>query len=132
MVRAPQTLPVDVTVAEAYRALAGGHVHMLLLTDGRTLLGTLLHDDLAAATAAGVSGSDLALPLATLRGRTVLPDASATEVERELSERGSRRLAVVDSAGDLLGLLCLKRRGRGFCSDEDVTSRSRSRGGATA
>jgi hypothetical protein len=40
---------------------------------------------------------------------------------------GQRRLAVVDRAGTLLGLLCLKRTGDGFCSDRDVASRAAAR-----
>lgn len=127
MVRHPHTLPVDVTVAEAAGALAGGHVHMLLLTKRRTLVGTLLHDDLATANAAGMLGSDLALPLATLHGRFVLPDVSADVAERVMVDSRTRRLAVVGQVGELLGLLCLKRRGSGFCSDDDVTSRTLSK-----
>ena len=38
-----------------------------------------------------------------------------------------RRLAVVDPQGRLLGLLCLKRSRRGFCSAEDVAERDRER-----
>lgn len=36
----------------------------------------------------------------------------------------SRRLAVIDDHGMLLGLLCLKRTGLGFCSDTDVQARA--------
>jgi hypothetical protein len=36
---------------------------------------------------------------------------------------GRRRLAVTSEDGRLLGLLCLKASGRGFCSDEDVAAR---------
>jgi hypothetical protein len=41
--------------------------------------------------------------------------------------RGRRRLAVVDDRGLLVGLLCLKRSGRGFCSAADVAARARDR-----
>jgi len=44
-----------------------------------------------------------------------------------MSRTGRRRLAVVDDGGVLVGLLCLKRTGRGFCSDLDVASRAASR-----
>ncbi len=43
-----------------------------------------------------------------------------------LLARGRRRLAVVDERGALLGLLCLKRRLTGFCSDADVAARGES------
>ena len=44
-----------------------------------------------------------------------------------MSATSSRRLAVVDDDHRLLGLLCLKRSGSGFCSDDDVISRRRAR-----
>ena len=38
--------------------------------------------------------------------------------------RGSRRrVAVVDDRGLLVGLVCLKRHGNGFCSIEDIERR---------
>jgi hypothetical protein len=36
---------------------------------------------------------------------------------------GRRRLAVTSDDGTLVGLLCLKASGNGFCSDGDVASR---------
>ncbi|MDP3966681.1 MAG: hypothetical protein Q8Q02_00245 [Nocardioides sp.] len=38
--------------------------------------------------------------------------------------RQQRRLAVVDDDGLLVGLVCLKARGTGFCSNADVTTRA--------
>jgi hypothetical protein len=35
-----------------------------------------------------------------------------------------RRLAVVDHTGRLLGLLCLKHDGRGYCTDEGIRARA--------
>ena len=46
-----------------------------------------------------------------------------------MREQGTRRLAVVDDDGDLLGLLCLKRTLDGFCSDADVRARALEHGG---
>jgi len=43
-----------------------------------------------------------------------------------MQRTGRRRLAVVDGEGRLVGLLCLKASGSGFCSNEDVASRKRS------
>ncbi|MGW1564687.1 hypothetical protein ACWCQ1_51030 [Streptomyces sp. NPDC002144] len=37
---------------------------------------------------------------------------------------GRRRLAVTDGCGRLLGLLCLKRSGNGYCSDEGIRARA--------
>ncbi|CUR57753.1 hypothetical protein NOCA2440001 [metagenome] len=36
----------------------------------------------------------------------------------------TRRLAVVDGEGRLLGLLCLKQTRQGFCTETDVLARS--------
>jgi hypothetical protein len=43
--------------------------------------------------------------------------------------QSTRRLAVVDGTGRLVGLLCLKRTLDGFCSDADVRARAVERGG---
>ena len=42
----------------------------------------------------------------------------------QLIAAGARRLAVVDGHGLLRGLVCLKRRRTGFCSDLDVRARA--------
>jgi len=44
-------------------------------------------------------------------------------VQRLLIDHGIRRVAVVNADGSLLGLMCLKQRMRGFCSDGDVAAR---------
>lgn len=120
VVRVPKTLPPDTSVAVARAALADDHVHMLLLTDQGRLLGTLVRDDLPD----HLSGAGRALAHSVLSGRTVSADAPAEEARRLLFERGQRRFAVVDGEGSLLGLLCLKRRLTGFCSDRDVAARA--------
>lgn len=121
MVRAPRTLPVSTSVGQALDALADDHLHLLLLVEGAHLRGTLDRADLAS-PATGTA--DPALPLAALAGRTVRPGASAPAVMSAMRAAGLRRLAVTDADGRLLGLLCLKRHGQGFCSDEDVASRA--------
>lgn len=125
MVTAPWTHGCDLTVAGAREAFADAHVHMLLLTDSGVLQGTLLRDDLAAATEAARP----ALVLAPLAGRTVAPDRPVEEALALMREQGTRRLAVVDAGGHLLGLLCLKRTLDGFCSDADVRARALEHGG---
>jgi hypothetical protein len=47
-----------------------------------------------------------------------------------LIAHGQRRLAVVDDAGVLAGLLCLKRKLTGFCTDADVGARVTERAAA--
>jgi CBS domain-containing protein len=125
MVTAPWTHDLDLTVAGAREAFTDAHVHMLLLTDSGVLQGTLLRDDLATATEPTLP----ALDLATLAARTVPPDHPVEEALARMREQGTRRLAVVDAAGLLLGLLCLKRTLDGFCSDADVRSRALEHGG---
>lgn len=128
MVRTPLVRDRSTTVGQARAFFDSDHVHMLLLTDsgrvGEPLLGTIVRDDLR--TAHGATAA--ALDHAPLAGRTVREDATLEEVREALRSLGGRRLAVVDHSGRLSGLLCLKRDGTGFCSDDDVASRRADRG----
>jgi CBS domain-containing protein len=123
MIRRPKALPVHASVEDVRAVLADDHVVMALLTDDGVLRGTLLREDLPDAT----PGAAPALPLARVTGRTVAPTAPLADVHVLLVGTGRRRLAVVDGAGRLLGLLCLKRRRTGYCSDAGVAERARSR-----
>jgi CBS domain-containing protein len=58
------------------------------------------------------------------RGRTISPDATLPEAFTAMTHSGRRRLAVTSNDSTLLGLLCLKAGGLGFCSDADVANRS--------
>lgn len=124
MVRRPHTMPSSVSVDEALAAFEDDHVHLLLLVDGRRLVGTLTRAELPTIAGAVVGH---ALAFATLTGRTVAPTTGVEQAWAAMVEVGTRRLAVVDEDDQLLGLLCLKRRGDGFCSDADVAARRRSR-----
>jgi CBS domain-containing protein len=123
MLRYPKTLPAQASVEEARAVLTDDHVHMVLLIEGGALVGTMVRADLPRAA----EGGSAALPWSALHGRTVLPDAGAGAVQELMIARAIRRVAVVDHEGTLLGLICLKRRRTGFCSDDDVVSRSQSR-----
>jgi CBS domain-containing protein len=46
MLRHPKTLPVDASIRQAQAALDNDHVHLVLLTEGRRLAGTLTRTDL--------------------------------------------------------------------------------------
>jgi CBS-domain-containing membrane protein len=127
MLRHPKVLDAQATVDEARAALTDDHVHMVLLTEGSTLVGTLVRTDLPHPIQRSDQGGGPALPWSTLRDRTVPSATSADTVNKLLIERGLRRLAVIDHDGTLLGLMCLKRSRTGFCSDEDVASRAQSR-----
>jgi predicted transcriptional regulator len=125
MVTTPWTHGHDLTVAGAHEAFTDSHVHMLLLTRDGVLRGTLLRDDLSSATDAAAS----ALDAATLAGRTIGPEHDLQDALELMRRRGTRRLAVVDGTGRLVGLLCLKRTLDGFCSDDDVRARAVERSG---
>lgn len=123
LLQRPKTLPAEATLAQAQAAFDDDHVHMLLLVGPHErLVGTLVRDDLAGATAGA------ALEYASLHERTLSASLSADEARQVLVAAGQRRRAVVDNNGRLVGLLCLKRRLTGFCSDRDVASRAAERG----
>lgn len=120
MVTHPKSLPADdASIDDVHAALADDHVHMILLTHGETLCGTLTRSDVT-----DVPGDHRALVYSVLWGRTVSPDTPVAAVRAFLIQAEQRRLAVVDAELTLLGLVCLKRSGSGFCSDTDVASRA--------
>jgi CBS-domain-containing membrane protein len=99
------------------------HVHMALIVaaDGR-LLTTIERADLLTAA----SRSAPVATLGTLTGRTARPADPLSAATATLTREGRRRLAVVDDSGRLLGLLCPKKDGAGYCSDEGIGERARS------
>lgn len=123
MIRRPKSIPHEATVGQARAAFADDHVHMLLLTEGDILRGTLVRGDLDSSMSPGAS----ALAHASLRGRTVAAGRPLRPVHIRMVRRGQRRLAVTDPRGRLVGLLCLKRHGNGFCSDAGIAERAGTR-----
>jgi CBS-domain-containing membrane protein len=120
MLRDPKTHNASTTLSELEALFADEHVHMaLIVAPSRRLLATIERGDLLA----GLPPETPAARLGTLRGRTVSPDAELAATTEALLGSGRRRLAVTDAAGELLGLLCLRRSGGGFCSDDDVGGR---------
>lgn len=120
VVTRPTTCRPETTVAQARALFADDHVHALLVVDGSQLLAVVERADL--------DRSDGPVrPLGRLAGRTVGPGADLHRTHQLLLREGRRRMAVVDEGGRLLGLLCLKRHGRGFCSDDDVRARAEER-----
>ena len=126
MVTAPATMRPTAIVADARAFFADDHVHMALIATSGRLLGTLVRadlDDLDDDAAPALSRS-------RLDGRSVALEKPAEDVRLRLIAHGVRRLAVVDDAGALAGLLCLKRKLTGFCTDADVTARAAERAAA--
>jgi CBS domain-containing protein len=92
---------------------------LIVATDGR-LVTTIERSDLAAA----IPDSAPAGELGTLAGRTVRPTDPLDAATAAMLRERRRRLAVVDDSGLLLGLLCLKENGTGYCSDEGIRERA--------
>ena len=120
MITAPKTHHHDATIETIRAALEDPHVHMILLTQNRTLHGTLVRDDIPTAT----PNPSPALELANLHDRTIAPTQNLDGIRQRLETSGQRRLAVVDDANTLLGLVCLKKDRTGFCTDDDIDSRT--------
>ncbi len=120
MITRPKQHSPATGLAELRAFFEDDHVHLALIVaaDGR-LLTTVERSDLPP--------TDTCVPaerLGALAGRTVGPAEPLDDVTAALKRKGSRRLAVVDEAGRLLGLLCLKRDGTGYCTDAGVRARS--------
>lgn len=127
MVASPKVLPSDASVGRVRALLEDDHVHMVLLTRGPFLRGTVVRGDIPDTA----TDAQEAIRFAHLTGRTVSATPLAETVLPRLVARQQRRLAVVDDGGHLMGLLCLKARGTGFCSDADVAARAHERGCGT-
>ncbi len=125
MLRHPLICPATITAAQAHGAFRDDHLHALLvLDDDATLLSVVERADLPSAD----DEHTPARSVGRLEGRIVAADADLERTRLDLVRSGRRRLAVVDARQRLLGLLCLKRNGLGFCSDADVQARAAERG----
>jgi CBS-domain-containing membrane protein len=114
MITRPKTHRPETSLEQVRSWFDDDHVHMALIVaaDGR-LVTTIERDDLNPTA----SNSACATMLGTLTGRTGKPGDPLDGATTTLLRTGRRRLAVVDDVGRLLGLLCLKRDGTGYCSD---------------
>lgn len=119
MIRYPKLCGTDTTVGQARAYLADDHVHALLVTHNGVLVAVVEPADLACAAL-----EEPIWPLGRLGDRVVGLDDDLAVTSREMNERGRRRLAVVDRGGNLAGLLCRKRSGHGFCSDDGIAARA--------
>ena len=117
MIRFPKICCPLTTVAEVHDQFRDDHVHAVLVVDDSRLLAVVERRDLIGAP------PDLpARHAGRLTGREIGPDADLRTVLHAMFPH-RRRLAVTEQ-GRLLGLLCLKRTGLGFCSDADVQARA--------
>jgi CBS domain-containing protein len=119
MIRAPRTCGPAATVAQARETFADDHIHAVLVVDGERLMAVVERADLD-----GAAPESRAVDAGSLAGRVIGPDDDREGVRQSMLRNRLRRIAVVDEHGALLGLLCLKRSGTGFCSDDDVAARA--------
>ncbi len=122
MITAPTTCALELTVADARELLLDDHVHAVLVVDRGVLVAVVERTDLVGAPAGAAAAG-----YGRLAGRTVGAHVDVGAARSRMSAGGRRRLAVVDDAGQLLGLLCLRRSGQGFCTDDGVAARGAAR-----
>jgi hypothetical protein len=126
MLATPARHPLFATVGEIRDFFRDDHVHAaLIVSAGGYLEAVVERDDIAGCQALDAA----AAPLGRLAGRTVSAGANLAEVRRAMIATGRRRAAVTSSDGRLLGLLCLKASGAGFCSEQDVRARALGKAG---
>jgi CBS-domain-containing membrane protein len=120
MITCPKKHSGTSTYEEIEVFLEDDHVHMAVVVgdDGR-LVTTIERSDLISPRARTTCAQDLG----TVAGRVVGPMDDLATVTALLLSQGRRRMAVVDDSGQLVGLLCLKKDGSGYCSDQGVADR---------
>lgn len=119
-VRRPKTSGPTASVADIRELFQDDHVHAaLILADDGQLLSVIERTDLEPA----LDATGHARHIGRLSGRVVPSDAELEQTWRAMRSEDRRRLAVVDDGGLLLGLLCLKQKGLGFCTDDNVCAR---------
>jgi hypothetical protein len=120
MISCPKTHDPGTTADEIRAFFEDDHVHMaLIVRTDRRLVTTIERADLSARPPV----LTLAAELGTLTGRTAGPAQKLDAVTAGLLRERRRRKAVVDDRGRLLGLLCLKKDGSGYCSDVNIRQR---------
>jgi predicted transcriptional regulator len=119
MVRRPKLLSVTATAHDLRRFFLDDHVHMALVVESGKLITAVERADINSS----VGDDTPAHSLGSLARRTIRPTDVVEAALHRMRADSRRRLAVVDDAGTVLGLLCLKRDGNGFCSDDDVLER---------
>jgi CBS domain-containing protein len=120
MVTCPTVHTPSTTVAQLRTFFNDEHVHAALLVDADELIGVVERADLAA----DLGDEALATTIARLDGRAVRSGERVADVLESMRRSQRRRLAVVGDDSALVGLLCLKANGQGFCSDSDVLNRA--------
>ncbi|MGZ6583173.1 MAG: CBS domain-containing protein [Solirubrobacteraceae bacterium] len=123
MIERPKACSTSVTVDEVRELFEDDHVHLMLVVDGPALVALIEREDIHEVR----HGARPARELGSLVGRTVGPEDDLWSTWQRMRNEGRRRLAVVDSEGQIAGLLCLKQTGYGFCSQAGVDARAAER-----
>ena len=113
MLRKPKTLAASASVGQVREQLDNPKVQMVLLADGQEFRGAVTH------VPADASPREPAVDYVDPRAETISPDASGDEAFARASASPNRRVIVLDDDHNLLGLLCLNKKGTGFCQDRD-------------
>ena len=113
MLPEPKTLTAAASVAEVREQLDNPKVQMVLLADGRAFKGAITQ------IPADASPRDRAVDYVDAAAETISPRASADEAFERAAASPTRRLIVLDEAGNLLGLLCLNQSRTSFCQAAD-------------
>jgi hypothetical protein len=108
------------TVGDVWALFDDDHVHAAVIVADGVLITVIERTDLESHS----RDHDPAVHLGTLHGRVIAPDTPLEQARQRMLRSGRRRLAVIDADGTYRGLLCLKRTGAGFCSDQDARARS--------
>lgn len=126
MVQCPKVLGPQASLIELKAFFENDHVHMALVVGGDNRLATTIERSDLTCDILEFTGLSA---VGTLEGRTVVASRPLAATKERMLRENRRRLAVVDESGKLLGLLCLKRDGTGFCSDAGVFRRAQERRG---
>jgi CBS domain-containing protein len=111
MIRRPKSLASDATVADARRLFENPKVLVCPVLDGEgRLLGELSREHVPDTAAGEEPIGGHAVP-----ALTIVSGSSIEQAIERLTELGGDRLTVVDSSGQMAGLLCLNRSHGRFC-----------------
>lgn len=116
MIRCPKVCGPTTSIGQIRELFRDDHLHAALIVSKGELQGVIERSDLEGPmpshTPARIIGCD--------PERVTGPDVDLQVAWAAMTSTGRRRLAVINPDRQLLGLLCLKKDGLGFCSDIDA------------
>ncbi len=110
MVEDVVTAKPNITVKDAVRIMREKHVGSIVITDnGKKCIGIFTERDVIRTIAGDVPLDTSIEQVMTINVATIGEEASLEEARRLISSRGIRHLPVVDSKGELVGLLSVRK-----------------------